>query len=152
MPSIYCHINVLLLQELRFYLYTVNLPMWSPLLIDCIKKSRLSCTVTDKCIWIKDILRNHLSCEATFPLSKRWPLNTGLTNTHFGSRSICSEMNSCYPHKDGEGKNSFKTQHFHYVTLTWQFMQMMMRTWQTFRTVHCFSHICTQLAQIVTGK
>jgi hypothetical protein len=68
-----------------------NLPMRSPLLsqtcpyghlylaVICIKRSLFSCPITENFIWIEPLLRGHLSYKAIFPLSQRWPLNTGLT-------------------------------------------------------------------------
>jgi hypothetical protein len=39
----------------------------------------LSYPVIENFIWIEPLLRGHLSYNATFSLSQRWPLNTGLT-------------------------------------------------------------------------
>ena len=39
----------------------------------------ISCPVIEHFIWIEPLLRGHLSYKATFMLSQRWPLNTGLT-------------------------------------------------------------------------
>jgi len=44
----------------------------------CIKRSPFSCPVIDNFIWIEPLLRGHLSYKATFSLSNRWPLNSGL--------------------------------------------------------------------------
>jgi hypothetical protein len=44
-----------------------------------LKDHILSCPVIKKIIWIEPLLRCHLSEKTTFPLSQRWPLNTGLT-------------------------------------------------------------------------
>ena len=51
-----------------------NLIMWSPLL-----KCHLFCPIVENFIWIKPLLRGHLSYKATSYLSQRWPLNAGLT-------------------------------------------------------------------------
>ena len=62
-----------------------NLPMQSPNTVKpshavtCIKRSPFSCTVIENFIWNEPLLRGHLSYKATFSLSQRWPLNTGLT-------------------------------------------------------------------------
>ena len=37
-----------------------------------------SCPVLENFIWIKPLLRGHLSYKAIFSLSQRWPLNTDL--------------------------------------------------------------------------
>ena len=57
--------------------------------VTCIKRSHFSCPFIEDFIWIEPLLRGHLSYTATFFLSLRWPLNTGLTvyrytgsNTH----------------------------------------------------------------------
>ena len=39
----------------------------------------ISWPVIENFIWIEPLLRGHLSYKATFMLSQRWPLNTGLT-------------------------------------------------------------------------
>ena len=52
-----------------------NLPIRSPLL----KRLPLSCHVIENFIWNEPLLRDHLSYKATFSLSQKWPLNTGLT-------------------------------------------------------------------------
>ena len=39
----------------------------------------ISCLVIENFIWIKSLFKCHLSYKATFSLSQRWPLNTGLT-------------------------------------------------------------------------
>jgi len=43
------------------------------------KGQYFSCFVIENFIWIEPVLRGHLSYKATFSLSKRWPLDTGLT-------------------------------------------------------------------------
>jgi hypothetical protein len=43
--------------------------------VTCIKMS----SVIENFIWIEPLLRDHLSCKATFSLFQRWPLTTGLT-------------------------------------------------------------------------
>ena len=53
-----------------------NLSMWS---VTCIKRSHFSCPFIDNFIRTKPLLRGHMSYKATFSLSQRWPLNTGLT-------------------------------------------------------------------------
>ena len=47
--------------------------------VTCIKKSFFSCPLIENFIWIKPLLRSHLSYKATFFFLQRWPLNTGLT-------------------------------------------------------------------------
>ena len=47
--------------------------------VTCIKRSHFSCPVIENFIWIEPLLRCHLSYKATFSLSQRWPLDTGLT-------------------------------------------------------------------------
>ena len=47
--------------------------------VTSIKRSPFSCPVIDNFILIEPLLRGHLSYKATFSLSQRWPLNTGLT-------------------------------------------------------------------------
>ena len=47
--------------------------------VTCIERSPFSCPVTENFIWNEPLLRGHLSYKATFSLSQRWPLNTGLT-------------------------------------------------------------------------
>ena len=42
-------------------------------------KVTFSCPVIGNFIWIEPLLKGHLSFKATFTLSQRWPLNTGLT-------------------------------------------------------------------------
>jgi hypothetical protein len=57
-----------------------NLCMWSPLLSSHLDlKVIFSCPFIKDFIWIKPLLSDHLSYKATFYLSHRWPLNTGLT-------------------------------------------------------------------------
>ena len=57
-----------------------NLLMQSPLLSSHLYlKVTFSWPVRDNFIWIGPLLRCHLSDMATFSLSQRWPLNTGLT-------------------------------------------------------------------------
>ena len=53
------------------------------LAVTCIKRSPFSCSVIDNSIFIEPLLRDHLSYKATFSLSQRWPLNTGLTVVGF---------------------------------------------------------------------
>jgi hypothetical protein len=48
-------------------------------MVTSIKRSHFSCPITENFIWIEPILRGHLPYKATFSLSHRWPLNTGLT-------------------------------------------------------------------------
>ena len=43
--------------------------------------SLFSCPIIENFIWIDPLLRGHLSYKATFSLSQRWLLNTGLTTT-----------------------------------------------------------------------
>jgi len=50
--------------------------MWSSLLSSHLY---FSCPFIENFIWIEPLLRGHLSYKATFSLSQRWPLNTGLT-------------------------------------------------------------------------
>jgi hypothetical protein len=38
-------------------------------------------------IWLKPFLRGHLSYKATFSLSQRWPLNTGMTVVSWNPRA-----------------------------------------------------------------
>jgi hypothetical protein len=45
----------------------------------CIKRLPFSCPFTKIFTWIEPLLRGHLSYKATFSLSLKWPLNTGLT-------------------------------------------------------------------------
>ena len=47
--------------------------------VTCIRKSPFSSPVIEYFIWIEPLLRGHLCCKASFSLSQRWPLNTGLT-------------------------------------------------------------------------
>jgi hypothetical protein len=49
---------------------------------EVIKVQSFSSPVIENFIWIEPLLRGHLSYQATFSLSKRWSLNTGL--------SVCS--------------------------------------------------------------
>ena len=44
-----------------------------------VKGHLFSCPVIEICIWIESILRGHFSYKATFSLSQRWSLTTGLT-------------------------------------------------------------------------
>jgi hypothetical protein len=44
--------------------------------VTCIKRSPFSYPVIENFIWIKPLLRDHLSYKATFSLSQRWPLKT----------------------------------------------------------------------------
>ena len=53
--------------------------------VTCIKRSPFSCPVIENFIWIEPLLRGHLSYKASFSVSQRWPLNTGLTIFQFGS-------------------------------------------------------------------
>ena len=57
------------------FIFTVN----PALAITCIRRSPFSFAVIENFIWIKPILRGHLSYKATFSSSWGWPLNTGLT-------------------------------------------------------------------------
>jgi hypothetical protein len=50
--------------------------------VTCIKRSPFSCPVVEHFIWIDPLLRGSLSYKATLSLSKRWPLNTGLTSIY----------------------------------------------------------------------
>ena len=52
------------------------------LAVTCIKRSPFPCPVIDNFIWIEPLLRGHLSYVATFSLTQRLPLNTGLTVSH----------------------------------------------------------------------
>jgi hypothetical protein len=54
------------------------------------KRSPFSCFITENFIWIEPLLRGHLSYKATFTLSQRRPLNTGLT-VH-----ACTEIKKTY--------------------------------------------------------
>ena len=47
--------------------------------VTCIKRSHFSCPDVENFIWNESLLRGHLSYKATFSLSQRWPLNTGVT-------------------------------------------------------------------------
>ena len=47
--------------------------------VTCIKRSPFSSPVIENIIWIEPLLRGHPSYKATFSVSQRWPLNTGLT-------------------------------------------------------------------------
>ena len=47
--------------------------------VTCIKRAPYSCPFIENFILIESLLRGHLSYKATFSLSQRWPLNTGLT-------------------------------------------------------------------------
>ena len=47
--------------------------------VTCSKRSPFPWPVIENFIWIEPLLRCHLSYKATFSLSQRWPLNTGLT-------------------------------------------------------------------------
>jgi hypothetical protein len=51
-----------------------NLIMWSHLL-----KCHLCCPIVEHFIWIKTLLRGHLSYKDTSYVSQRWLLNVGLT-------------------------------------------------------------------------
>jgi imidazoleglycerol phosphate synthase glutamine amidotransferase subunit HisH len=61
--------------------------------VTCIKRSHVSCLVIENFIWIEPLLRGHLSYQAIFSLSQRWPLNTGLTIIHNRPRLFQSEHN-----------------------------------------------------------
>ena len=47
--------------------------------VACIKRSPFYCPVIENVIWIEPLLRSHLSYQATFYVSHKWPLNTRLT-------------------------------------------------------------------------
>ena len=56
--------------------------------VTCLKRSPFSCPAIEHFIWIKPLLRGHLSYKATFTLFQRWPLNTGLTVYSYSLISI----------------------------------------------------------------
>ena len=60
--------------------------MWSPLLSSHLYlKVTFSYPVREDFIWTEPFLRGYLSYKATFSLSQRWPLNTGLIVIHSSS-------------------------------------------------------------------
>ena len=65
--------------------------------VTCIKRSPFSCPDIEQFISMEPLLRGHLSYKATFSLSQRWPLNTGLTvQLHFHScllqKNVCENI------------------------------------------------------------
>ena len=56
-----------------------SLQLWYKVSIFSTVKSPFSCPVIENFVWIEPLLRGHLSYKATFYLSHRWLLNTGLT-------------------------------------------------------------------------
>jgi hypothetical protein len=67
-------------QICKIYIYSQSCPS-SHLYkaVTCIRRSHFSFAVIENFIWIKPILRGHLSYKATFSSSWGWPLYTGLT-------------------------------------------------------------------------
>ena len=70
-------------KELWFFFIVQNTFCWNSTVkpahaVTCIKRSLFSCLV-ENFIWIKPLLRSHLSYKATISLSQMWPLNTRLT-------------------------------------------------------------------------
>ena len=69
--------------------------------VTSIKQSHFSCPVIENFIWIEPLLRGHLSYQAIFSLTQRWPLNTGLTVYVPSSEQDCNvtptyESSVCY--------------------------------------------------------
>ena len=80
--------------------------------VTSIKRSTFSCPVIENFILIEPLL-NHLQYKATFSLSQRWPLNTGLTvfvKTQETSITSCIHI--------GLDKQSNKGFHFFFETIT----------------------------------
>ena len=62
--------------------------------VTCIKRSPFSWPVIENFIWIEPLLRGHLSYKATFSVSQRWPLITGLTIWLSSMRLVTSDSTS----------------------------------------------------------
>ena len=75
--------NVICINILKICASYVKITVKPAHAVTSIKQSPFSSPVIENFIWIKPLLRGHLSYKATFSLFRMWPLNTALTLLFF---------------------------------------------------------------------